>query len=84
MMWKYANNAILNLHMNGNRFKKVFISEIASSHGGSMSNLNKLVNHLLFIDTDFIKFQIFKNNHLCHNSSKLFNDLKKIEIFFKN
>lgn len=75
---------ILNLLMNGNKFKKVFISEIASSHGGSITNLNKLVNQLLFIDTDFVKFQIFKNNHLCHNSSKLYNNLKKIEIPFKN
>ncbi len=57
-----------------------FISEIASTHNGSEKYLKKLSKRILNGDSDFIKFQIFKNKNLCHKSSKFYNGLKKIEI----
>jgi len=57
-----------------------FISEIASTHNGSEKYLKKLSKRILNGDSDFIKFQIFKNENLCHKSSKFYKGLKKIEI----
>ena len=60
--------------------KIYFISEIASTHNGSVKALKFLTNEVLNSEADYIKFQIFKNDDLCHVSSPLYNGLKKIEI----
>lgn len=57
-----------------------FITEIASTHDGSVKEFNKLIKNIKLIKGDYIKFQIFKNTELCHRSSKLFKGLKKIEL----
>ncbi len=67
--------------MCGKKLSKVFfISEIASTHNGSIKYLKKLTYKILQDNSDFIKFQIFKNKDLCHPSSKLYKGLKKIEL----
>ena len=58
------------------------IVEIASTHGGSYTRLVKLVEEALTLGADCIKLQIFKNQYLCHNSSKYYSGLSKIEISF--
>lgn len=57
-----------------------FISEIASTHNGSEKYLIKLSKKILNGNSDFIKFQILKNDNLCHKSSQFYKGLKKIEI----
>lgn len=67
--------------MNGKKLNKIhFISEIASTHNGSVKLLSKLTNRILNSNTDFIKFQVYQNEYLCHPSSKFYKNLKKIEI----
>ena len=58
----------------------LFISEIASTHDGSEKHLQKLINEILNDSSDYIKFQIFKNDDLCHHTSSLYKGLKKIEL----
>ena len=72
---------ILKILIYGGRLTKIeFIAEIASTHNGSVKELNKLVNKIITGSSDYIKFQIFNNNQLCHKSSSLYKSLKKIEI----
>ena len=59
------------------------IAEIASAHNGSSNILNKLSKLAITAKSDYLKFQIFKNQSLCHNSSKYFKGLNKIEISYK-
>lgn len=61
-----------------------FIAEIASTHNGSVARLKKLTNESIGTGADYIKFQIFKNKHLCHESSKFFKPLSKIEISYSD
>ena len=65
-----------------NNIPKV-IAEIASAHNGSLKILKKLSNTAIKAKSDYLKFQIFKNKNLCHESSKYFKGLSKIEIPFK-
>ena len=60
--------------------KTEFIAEIASTHNGSVKELNKLIKQIIKGSSDYIKFQIFNNDQLCHKSSSLCKSLKKIEI----
>ena len=60
--------------------KLEFITEIASTHGGSVREFNKLIKKIKIIEGDYIKFQIFENSELCHQSSKLYKSLEKIEL----
>ena len=60
--------------------KLEFISEIASTHNGSDKELIKLVRLLNKSRTDYIKFQIFETDELCHKTSNMYYSLKKIEI----
>lgn len=60
------------------------IAEIASAHNGSLTNLEKLSNAAISSGADYLKYQIFENKFLCHNSSKYFKGLKKIQISRKN
>ena len=72
---------ILKILTHGKKLNKpYFITEIASTHDGSKSELNKLIKKIINNSSDFIKFQIFDNNDLCHISSPFFNGLKKIEL----
>ena len=72
---------ILKTPIFGKKLNKIFfITEIASTHNGSVKSLKLLTNKILNSDTDYIKFQIFKNDDLCHVSSPLYKGLKKIEI----
>ena len=75
---------ILQTLMNGKKLinKPEVIVEIASTHSGSYPRLIKLVNEAITVKADYIKFQIFKNKYLCHNSSKYYSGLSKIEISF--
>ena len=56
------------------------IAEIASSHNGSIKNLKKISDIAVKQNSDYLKFQIFKNRNLCHKKSKYFKGLNKIEI----
>ena len=77
----FVKNAILQTHIHGQKLNNIkFITEIASTHDGSVEELNKLIKNIKLIKGDYIKFQIFKNTELCHRSSKLFKGLKKIEL----
>jgi len=61
--------------------KKIsIIAEIASTHNGSFSRLKKLINKSIEAKTDYLKFQIYKNKYLCHETSKFYDELKRIEI----
>ena len=72
---------ILQIHTRGSKLTKVkFITEIASTHDGSEKEFNKLLKKIKLIKDDYIKFQIFENSELCHQSSKLYKGLKKIEL----
>tara|TARA_Y100000590_G_scaffold465793_1_gene639111 strand:- start:4640 stop:5659 length:1020 start_codon:yes stop_codon:yes gene_type:complete len=72
---------ILKIPTNGKKLNKIFfISEIASTHNGSEIYLKKLTNKILDSETDYIKFQIFKNEDLCHPTSPFYKGLKKIEL----
>ena len=70
--------------MNGKKLSKIkFISEIASTHNGSKKEIIQLIKLLDESETDYIKFQIFETDELCHKSSKMYRGLKKVEIFTK-
>ena len=56
------------------------IAEIASAHNGSIKVLKKISDIAVKLKADYLKFQIFKNKNLCHNKSKYFKGLNKIEI----
>lgn len=56
------------------------IAEIASTHNGSKKILENIVTKLIKDKIRIVKFQIFKNDYLCHKSSKYYLGLKKIEI----
>ncbi len=60
-----------------------FITEIASSHQGNLKDLNFLAQQHLKLNSDYLKFQIFKTRNLIRKKSKSFNHFKKIEIPFK-
>lgn len=77
---------ILQTHMSGKKFntKIKVITEIASTHNGSFSRLKKLVDLAIKTKSDFLKFQIYKNENLCHESSKFYEGLKKIEISYED
>ncbi len=80
----FVKNVILQTHIHGLKLNNIkFITEIASTHDGSIKDFNKLIKNIKIIKGDYIKFQIFKNSELCHSSSKLFKGLKKIELPFK-
>lgn len=71
--------------MNGKKLSKInFISEIASTHNGSKKELIQLIKLLNKSKTDYIKFQIFELDELCHNSSKMYHGLRKVEILKKD
>ena len=82
----YAKTVILQIRMSGKKFntKIKIITEIASTHNGSFSRLKKLVNLAIKTKSDYLKFQIYKNENLCHKSSKFYGGLKKIEISYEN
>ena len=64
--------------MNGKRYNNIkFISEIASTHNGSEKELTQLIKLLNRSRTDYIKFQIFEADELCHKTSKMYQGLKK-------
>ena len=70
--------------MNGKRYNNIkFISEIASTHNGSEKELTQLIKLLNRSRTDYIKFQIFEADELCHKTSKMYQGLKKVEIIKK-
>ena len=70
--------------MNGVKLNNLkFIAEIASTHGGSQLELNKLLKNIVISQSDCLKLQIFKNDDLCHVSSKFYKGLKKIELPFE-
>lgn len=72
---------ILQTHIHGSKLTNIkFITEIASTHDGSIKEFNKLIKKIKLIKGDYIKFQIFENSELCHESSKLYQGLKKIEL----
>ena len=78
---EYVKSVILQTHTNGKRLNKVlFITEIASTHAGSKKELNSLIKEIIKNSSDFVKFQIFNNNDLCHITSPLYSGLKKIEL----
>ena len=56
------------------------IAEIASAHNGSVKALKKMSDIAVRQNSDYLKYQIFKNQNLCHKKSKYFNGLNKIEI----
>ena len=43
-----------------------------------VKELNKLIKQIIKGSSDYIKFQIFNNNQLCHKSSSLYKSLKKM------
>ncbi len=70
--------------MNGKKLNNIrFISEIASTHNGSKKELTQLIKSLNSSKTDYIKFQIFEADELCHKTSKMYQGLKKVEIIKK-
>lgn len=78
----YVRTVILKIHMSGKKLIKSpeIIAEIASTHNGSKKILEEIVTKLIKDKIRIVKFQIFKNNFLCHKSSKYYSGLKKIEI----
>ena len=69
--------------MEKNLKKPIFIAEIASSHNGSVKDLNNFIKKIDSSKSiDLYKIQIFKNNNLCHVSSPLYKKLQKIEIAY--
>ena len=56
------------------------IAEIASAHGGNISELKRLINESSMAKPDFIKLQIYKFNELVHKDDAENHDLKVIEI----
>lgn len=59
------------------------IAEIASAHNGSTKILDRLSKIAVTAKSDYLKFQIFKNQSLCHKSSKYFSGLNRIEISYR-
>ena len=60
------------------------ITEIASTHNGSVALIKKLADHHLKFKSDYLKFQIFKSHNLYKKNDKEFKVYKKIEVSFKN
>ena len=80
---KFVKNAILLTLMYGTKLiKPIFITEIASTHGGSESELKKLVKAINSNTSDYVKLQIFSNKNLCHKSSIFYKGLERIELSY--
>ena len=62
--------------------KPIFITEIASTHGGSESELKKLIKVINSNTSDYVKLQIFSNKNLCHKSSIFYKGLERIELSY--
>ena len=60
-----------------------FITEIASSHNGSLRLLENLTNKHLLSSSNYIKFQIFKTLNLYKKNTKTYKRYKKIEIDYQ-
>ena len=68
--------------MKNNKIK--FISELASSHQGSVQDVIKLSKLHLKSRSDYVKYQIFKTKNLYQTNDKYFKIYKKIEINYQN
>ena len=65
--------------------KKInFITEIASSHDGSIKTVEYLIKKHIKSSSRYIKFQIFKANKLYNKNDKNYKKFLKIKINFNN
>ena len=67
--------------------KPFLIAEIANSHCGSISKLYQLVNKVIEIHPDAIKFQFFKASELLsknHSEFKIYKDLEILDSVWKD
>ena len=62
--------------------KLFFITEIASTHEGSLNVVRNLTKKHINSSSDFIKYQIFKTKNLYRKSDVNFQSYKKLEIHF--
>ena len=62
----------------------LFISEIASSHGGNTDLVNYLLKKHINSSSDYVKLQIFKADALYNIKDKNYKKFKKIEISYFN
>ena len=60
--------------------KLEFITEIASTHNGNISVVEKIFKNHLKSRSDYIKFQLLKTDELYDFNSKIYDHFKKLEI----
>ena len=61
-----------------------FITEIASTHNGSLKTVRYLSDEHLKSSSEFLKFQIFKTNNLYSKKDAEYKKYKNIEISFSD
>jgi sialic acid synthase SpsE len=60
--------------------KLEFITEIASTHNGSINVVKRIFNKHLKSNSDYIKFQLLNTDELYQINSQFYNKFKKLEI----